>query len=55
MTPREKVPIRPRFQIEEDWDRLEASTLEALEREDHWVGDFIAKLAAAVQNLGRKK
>jgi hypothetical protein len=39
----------------DDQVQSDATALEEHEREDHWVADFITKLAGLIGNIGSKK
>ncbi len=51
--PMKHVPMRCRRQVLDDRDRLDAEAMEALEREDRWVEDFLTKLTCLLGRIRR--
>jgi hypothetical protein len=55
MTTPERVLIRRRLQMESDRAKADELARGICAKEDRWVADFIAHLAGAIGNIGRKK
>lgn len=54
MGPPEKTKMGCRFQVQEEWDQIEAAILERAEK-DNWTFSLLTRLKALLESIGPKK